>query len=371
MPLLLPASEPVEVDVSVPNDSNPIGAGVITDGNTGDWLRSESIESEASDGMSLTPEPAYDWMKEASSYYQQNADGSPTPLDPPTLPLDDQVDSYFRASATSPDPNHYHHYGNPSSEKVWRWTPLPDHLLWHSYLAGLHESRISSAIFGDTDENGYWDATLGGRVGLLRYGSSDNHKNGEGWQWDVEGAVMVRLDIVEQEDVESMDFRFGTLITTRQGEWGAKFGYFHISSHVGDEYMIRNPLFERINYVTESLILGGSYHPNDRVRVYGESALAVKRSGGAKRWQFQTGLEYIARPATLTSGSPFTALNVDLRQAVDFDPGFTVQTGWQWEGFQSGRRVRTGLQYHNGPTPQFEFFMEDEHHLGIGLWYDY
>jgi len=252
----------------------------------------------------------------------------------------------------------------------WQWTVLPDGLLWHSYLAGLHEPRISTVFLGDDDENGYWDATLGGRVGLLRYGTPQS-VGGRGWQWDVEGGVITRLNILESEDVDSMDYRFGTILTTRQGEWGAKLGYFHISSHVGDEYMVRNPTYQRVNYVTESLVGALSYHPNQRWRLYGELAIAVKRSGGAKPLQFQTGFEYIASPKTRTSGSPFTAMNVDLREAVDFDPSVSIQTGWQWQGTYSERRFRTGLQYFHGPSSQFQFLRNVEHHLGFGVWYDY
>ncbi|TWU33414.1 DUF1207 domain-containing protein [Novipirellula artificiosorum] len=310
--------------------------------------------------------PVPNWALESAEYYEQSSE---------VVPLYDNtsnrsVQSYFDDTGASLVPNASYPYGEPSCAEPWTWTALPDGLLWHSYLAAPHEPRISTVIFGDTDHGIYWDATLGGRVGLLRYGTGDA-RGGQGWQWDVEGAAMTRLNIREQEDVESVDFRFGTLITTRQGNWGAKFGYFHISSHVGDEYLIRNPLFERINYVTESLVLGGSLYPNERVRIYGESALAVKRSGGAKPWQFQTGFEYTGIPVSRTSGNPFFAVNLDLREAVDFDPAWTLQTGWQWKGSKSGNQFRTGLQYHNGPTSQFEFFYEDEHYLGGGVWYDY
>ena len=149
------------------------------------------------------------------------------------------------------------------------WHLLPDGLLWHSYLAAPHEPRISTVIFQTNDEGIFWDATLGGRVGLLRYGTADA-KHPSGWQWDLEGAAITRLDLLHAEDVESMDYRFGTEITAAEGPWAMKFGYFHISSHVGDEYLIRNPTFQRINYVTESWIVGGSYKPTDQVRLYGE-----------------------------------------------------------------------------------------------------
>ncbi|MCM2372179.1 DUF1207 domain-containing protein [Aporhodopirellula aestuarii] len=255
-----------------------------------------------------------------------------------------------------------------SQERDWRL--LPDGLLYHSYLAGPQEPRISAILFGDDNGGYFWDATLGGRVGFLRYGT-DDAKNPQGWQWDLEGAVMTRLDLLNSEDVESMDFRFGTLITWSEGPWAMKFGYFHLSSHVGDEYMIRNPSFERINYVTESLIYGVSHQPIEPVRVYGEAAIAVKFSGGAKRMQYQTGVEWSSPPRKRNAMAPFAAANFGFREATEFHMATTLQAGWQYQGPKSDRRLRFGLQYGDGPTSQFEFFQKNEEYLGWGIWFDY
>ncbi len=252
----------------------------------------------------------------------------------------------------------------------WACHLLPDGLLWHSYLAGPHEPRFSTVLFGDTNEGIFWDATVGGRVGLLRYGTPGS-KRPQGLQWDLEGAVMTRLDLLHAEDVESMDYRFGTEITAADGPWAMKFGYFHISSHVGDEYIIRNPTYQRINYVTESLVWGASYAPIEAIRTYGEVVFAFKTSGGAKPFQFQTGLEYM--PITLDAfhGGPFGAINLNFREAVDYSVSTTVQLGWSYQGPGSERRFRFGVQYGAGPTSQFAFFPRREEYIGGGVWFDY
>ncbi|WP_231602715.1 DUF1207 domain-containing protein [Neorhodopirellula pilleata] len=251
-----------------------------------------------------------------------------------------------------------------------QWHLLPDGLLWQSYLAAPQEPRISTVIFGDDNEGIFWDATLGGRVGLLRYGTGEAH-GASGWQWDLEGAVITRLDLLHAEDVESMDYRFGTEMTWADGPWAMKIGYFHISSHVGDEYLIRNPTFTRINYVTESWIVGGSYRPRDDMRLYGEFANAFRASGGAKRYQFQTGAEYTPIAKNMRRGAPFAAVNLNFREAVDYDVSTTVQAGWSFQSLKSGRRIRFGAQYGDGPTSQFSFFQRRESYLGMGVWFDY
>ena len=252
----------------------------------------------------------------------------------------------------------------------WNWHLLPDGLLWRSYLAGPHEPRISMVIFRNSDDEWFWDAVIGGRVGLLRYGTSGSNRP-QGWQWDLEGAVMTRLDLQNSEDVESMDYRFGTDITAAEGPWGMRLGYYHISSHVGDEYIERNPLFERINYVTESFVIALSYSPTASTRYYGEFANSFRTSGGARRYQYQTGFEYTPIAKVPSRGAPYAAINVHLREAVDYDAATTLQVGWGWQGQSSGRRLRVGLQYGQGPTSQYEFFQRREEYLGCGVWFDY
>ncbi len=181
----------------------------------------------------------------------------------------------------------------------------------------------------------------------------------------------VSLITLHAEDVESMDYRFRTEITAAEGRWAMKFGYFHISSHVGDEYMLRNPLFQRTNYVTESWMLGLRYAATDSIQLYGEMANAFPTSGGAKRYQYQTGIEYTPIVSPTRTGAPFVAVNLNFREAVDYDVSPTIQLGWAFQGPESHRRFRVGLQYAEGPTSQYEFFTRREEYIGVGVWFDY
>ena len=69
-------------------------------------------------------------------------------------------------------------------------------------------------------------------------------------------------------------------------------------------------------------------------------------------------------------GSPFAAVNGHLREEVNFGGNLSVQVGWQWRG-SSGHVFRTGLQYFNGKSAQYQFFNEHEDQIGMAIWYDY
>src|SRR5262249_54974553 len=143
----------------------------------------------------------------------------------------------------------------------WELQPLPDGLLYRSYLAGPKEPRFGYAWLYDTYSKTWVnDATLGGRVGILRLGADDPSVPTR-YQIGLEGAAMPRLTGFHDLDLTSVDFRVGIPITWREGPWQAKFGWYHISSHVGDEYLVSHPTYQRINYVRDAFVLGGGFFP--------------------------------------------------------------------------------------------------------------
>jgi hypothetical protein len=106
-------------------------------------------------------------------------------------------------------------------------------------LAGAKEPRFASFWNTDSDQGDLWDAALGGRLGLLRYGTSDPIQP-EGWQVDMEGGCQARLDPNSDSNaLFSTDFRVGLPVTWAQGRWQFKTGYYHISSHLGDEFLLK------------------------------------------------------------------------------------------------------------------------------------
>lgn len=253
--------------------------------------------------------------------------------------------------------------------EAWTWQVLPDSILYKSYLAGNHESRFGTQIVSIDKLGNFWDATLGGRAGILRYGTTDPYEP-QGYQLDIEGAAFPRLNLHYQRDLESVDFRFGVPLTMRRGAWQTKFGYYHLSSHLGDEYMITHGSLTRLNYVRETIMLGLGVFLNPNFRLYGEVDYAFIVDGSAKPWEFQFGAEYSPLDAPRFRGAPFFAVNGHLHQEVNYSGSLTAQIGWQWRG-RTGHLLRTGFQYFNGLSEQAQFFDQFEQQYGWGVWYDF
>ncbi|MCR4414390.1 MAG: DUF1207 domain-containing protein [Thermoguttaceae bacterium] len=252
----------------------------------------------------------------------------------------------------------------------WSWQVLPSGLIYRSYLAGVRESRFASAWNHERDWGWMWDVALGGRAGVLRYGNHDPLFP-QGFQVDIEGAGFPRLDLEHELDVLAADFRFGVPFTFGWGRYQTKLAYYHLSSHLGDEFMLRFPAFSRINYSRNALVWGHSYYLTEDLRLYGEAAWSFDTDGGAEPWEFQFGVDYSpTHRIGAFRGAPFIALNAHLREEVDFGGNFVVQTGWQWRG-QTGHLFRLGMQYYTGKSEQYEFYSQHEDKLGLGIWYDF
>jgi hypothetical protein len=261
--------------------------------------------------------------------------------------------------------------GAVSDPSWWSWQVLPGGLMYRSYLAGTREPRLGSQLSYVTHHGWVWDAAAGGRVGLLRFGTPDDGWP-EGWQLDVEGGAFPRLDLENERDLVSADFRVGLPITYRRGPWETKIGYYHLSSHLGDEYMIRYPssVATRDNYVRETALAGLAFRPVPAVRLYGEAGYAFSRGGLARPWEFQFGAEYSPIEPVGARGAPFLAVNSHLRQENDFGGNVVAQLGWQWRG-RTGQLFRVGAHYFNGKSDQYQFVNQSEEQIGLGLWYDF
>ena len=251
---------------------------------------------------------------------------------------------------------------------AWCWQILPDGLIYPAYLAGQKESRLSAHIVHERDDGWLWDATLGGRFGLFRYGTRGNTRP-RGIQLDVEASAQLRLDIPENVDVRSTDYRAGVPLTFSNGRYRTKIGYYHLSSHLADEFLLVNPMFPRLNFTRDVLFIGQMVDVTDELLVYVEAGWAFA-SEVSQPWEFQFGLDYAPAAATGHHGAPFFAVNGHLREEVGFGGGLAVQTGWAWRGDDNDHLVRAGLHYFNGKSTQYSFFDDHEQQLGFGLWYD-
>ncbi len=274
-----------------------------------------------------------------------------------------------------PAPEHHPHSGGwePSfdseSAESSAHTMLPEGLIYAPYLAGAKESRFRSYWNHEQNDGWIWDITAGGHVGLWRNGTTLDERP-QGWQVDLEGAAMPRLTLDDDRDLISVDFRFGLPLTYGNDFYQGKLGYYHISSHLGDEFLLANPGFTRLNYSRDEFVWGHSITPCEDLRFYFEAGWAFY-SNVSEPWAFQFGVDWAPTDATGSRGAPFAAINAHLRQEVNYGGNLVVQVGWAWRRSPVSGMVRCGFEYFGGKSDQFAFFNESEQRVGLAVWYDY
>jgi hypothetical protein len=254
-------------------------------------------------------------------------------------------------------------------DDVWCWQILPDGIIYKSYLAGVKESRLAAHLVHLRGDGWMKDGVLGGRFGVVRFGNQADVLP-QGFQFDVEGSAHVRLDIPEEVDVRSADYRAGGVFTWGIGFHQVKFGYYHLSSHLGDEFVLKNLGFQRMNYARDVIILGYAVNVTYNLRLYAEAGWAFA-ADVAQPWEFQFGLDYAPAFPTGLRGAPFLALNAQLREELNYGGNFVLQTGWAWRSDRHGHLLRMGLIYYNGESNQFSFVYDHEEQIGFGIWYDF
>ena len=244
---------------------------------------------------------------------------------------------------------------------------LPNGLVFRPYLAGPKESRFSSQVVYEQDDGWLFDNTLGTRMGLIRWGNNDPVFP-QGVQIDVEGSAQLRLDIPNDIDLRSADYRAGIPLTFGYGRHRTKVAYYHLSSHLGDEFLLNNQV-QRLNYARDVILFAHAIYLSPALRVYAEAGWAVY-TDVSEPWEFQFGADYAPARGTGPQGAPFFAVNGILREELNFGGGLTAQAGWSWRSHDTGRLLRVGAHYYNGAPTQYSFLGVHEQMIGFGVWLD-
>lgn len=326
--------------------------------------RDEDVEIQASDdGVAPEPTPLEVDVPPPSRL------PAPRPQEP-LIPVPPAEPQPIAEDLLPPDRSHYDPSWNTANYTPNTLQVLPSGLLYRSYLAGEKESRIGASWLKDRNGKLNWETTLGGRVGLLRYGTTGAVQP-RGWQLDIEGAALPMIYPGDPSSpLQATDYRFGILSTWAFDDWHVKAGYYHLSSHVGDELLIANPAFQRLNYVRDSSILGVVYDLTPEWQTYGEIGYAFNAEDGAEPLELQYGLQYSPMDSSLR-GAPFAAINGHTRQDFDYITSVNVMAGWQWRGAESQHLWRMGFQYYKGPSLQYEFAGRNDRLIGGGVWFDF
>lgn len=247
---------------------------------------------------------------------------------------------------------------------------LPRDLLFNSLMADPRWPHFSVSYqqHSANELENIGAATFGETFSIYRFAGPWNSQMEVGLQ----AGVFSIFDLAaESKDLVNADYLVAIPLSFKKNNFSAMARIFHQSSHLGDEFLLRENTGERINFSYEGVDTLLSYDFPFGFRLYGGGGYLFDRTpDDLKPWITQGGVEIIS-PVAWLNGSirPVAAVDVQSREASDWNMDVSLRAGIQLENpdFLS-RKLKIMLEYYNGSSPNGQFYIRDEEeYFGIGL----
>ena len=199
-----------------------------------------------------------------------------------------------------------------------------------------------------------------------------------GWQVGVLAGVFAQFNLdAPSKDLINADYVVGVPLSWRSGAWSTRVRLYHQSSHVGDEFLLGRPGFDRVNLSFEEIETIVSYDTRWARLYAGGGHLIHREPDSLDRNRAQWGFEL--RGPTMPSpilGRALEGLFITPILGADFKSfeelkwiiNTNVIGGIEWSMDGSTRRFRILLNYYHGFNPYGQFFAQKIETIGFGLY---
>jgi hypothetical protein len=207
------------------------------------------------------------------------------------------------------------------------------------------------------------------------------------WPWggqlqiELEGALWAVFDpCYESAPLINADYYVGIPITYAIDRWQFRLRGFHISSHIGDEFLLNHPNFDRRNPSAEYLDFFISHDLTEEIRLYGGLGFVVEQDPSFHFSPFYSALGAELRLLRLgfldcrnvLYGCPIFGMH--FRQSGDFHHHIDATYVLGYEiGKLCGlyRRLRVFLEYHDGYSVEGQFCKHAANYFSVRMTYGF
>ncbi|NQV36870.1 MAG: DUF1207 domain-containing protein [Candidatus Marinimicrobia bacterium] len=264
---------------------------------------------------------------------------------------------------------------NPAIGKS-QFTFLPEGSYFKTIILDPSASQLSGSLLGihskgDLEQKVYAPINLGIRKMYFRW--EDDLERG--FELGIEFAIHSQFTVIDVGSnylggFQNADYRIAGVAHLVRRLHTYRFTIFHQSSHLGDDYIIRNqivsPTSNVMNYeqidVTRSTEIGNS-------RYYVGAGVNFSPNTVRERLAAQVGYFY-SRPLTGNPELGFLAgTDIKIFQQNDFQPNFKLGVGLEF-GRTKAKPLRLMLEYYNGHLPYSTLEYQKVQLFGAGLYFD-
>lgn len=248
-------------------------------------------------------------------------------------------------------------------------TFLPDGYLFDQLLADPrwpHFSVSYAYYIHDKELRSTGSANFGETITLYR-----NRAPFDGqWEFGLQAGLFSLFDLdAPSKDLVNADYMGALFTSYRTHDFSTFFRVFHQSSHLGDEFLLRNRT-KRINLSYEGAEVLFSYKFFQALRLYGGGGYLFDQDPSNLRpARVQYGAEFES-PWTYGNGAvkPILAANLQNEEENNWSTNLSVRGGIQFENWQIGhRKLQLLLEYFKGHSPNGQFYNRKIETIGLGL----
>lgn len=207
--------------------------------------------------------------------------------------------------------------------------------------------------------------------------------------WPLHGQLEVGIDgglwaifdpCTESAPLLDADYYVGIPVTYAAGDWSFRLRGYHISCHLGDEFLLNHPGFDRRNPSAEYLDFFASWDLTTDLRFYAGLGYIVEQDRSFKCSRFYTEAGMEARIAELgfyscrhnLFGQPFLAMHFRAKRDFHGHVDQTYAMGYEFSKLKGQcRRVRLFLEYHDGFSVEGQFCMDSTNYFAVRLSYGF
>lgn len=192
-------------------------------------------------------------------------------------------------------------------------------------------------------------------------------------------------------ELVNTDFYCGIPLTYARDKWSFRFRAYHISSHLGDEFLVNNPGFVqvngpdkdnpnkvRVNPSIEAIDFAASYQASEALRVYAFPG-AIVHSDPTFPWkpmyiEYGTEIRFLGTKFYKQKlyGTVYIGLHWRNYQELNWNFDGTYRIGYEFSKLQGiGRKFRLYIEYHHGYSLEGQFSKDRTQYMQYNFSYGF
>ena len=237
-------------------------------------------------------------------------------------------------------------------------------------LADPREIQLALRLVAPAGGQNQGEADLGEYFGLYRWALPWQNAY---VQWSVAGGAFARFDLVSvQKDFQVIDFFANMPIDIRVGQWSLRLLPYHVSSHLGDDYIKRTGILpDKYSFDSYKTVI--AYEPWSFLRLYGGHNYIIRNSKDyLGRHAVQAGMEWTYVRWLGGHIQPYWATDFQSWERTAWNPGVNTQLGMHIANHPDDHRQKFSvyIEYGAGHLPYGQLFQQEEWHWVLGLRFD-